>query len=182
MLERAVSYAAKAHTGQKRKGTQMPYIVHPMEVASIVARLTDDQEIICAAMLHDCLEDCKQVTYEDLAERFGKRVADLVSGESEDKSKTWIQRKQAKMMYLKDEASEAEKMIALADKLSNIRSMHSDYMRIGDRLWERFNMADKRMQGYYYFGIAESLESLHDYVEYQEYCHLVREVFQDIFE
>lgn len=56
MLERAVIFAANAHRGQRRKGTNLPYIVHPMEVAAIAAGITDDIEVICAAMLHDVID------------------------------------------------------------------------------------------------------------------------------
>ena len=62
MVEEARSFAEKAHEGQFRKGTKRPYIVHPLEVAKIVSTMTDDEEIISAALLHDTLEDCRQVT------------------------------------------------------------------------------------------------------------------------
>ena len=58
MVEEARSFAEKAHEGQFRKGTKRPYIVHPLEVAKIVSTMTDDEEIISAALLHDTLEDC----------------------------------------------------------------------------------------------------------------------------
>ena len=57
MVEEARSFAEKAHEGQFRKGTKRPYIVHPLEVAKIVSTMTDDEEIISAALLHDTLED-----------------------------------------------------------------------------------------------------------------------------
>lgn len=83
----------KAHEGQFRKGTKRPYIVHPLEVAKIVSTMTDDEEMISAALLHDTLEDCRQVTKEQIKEAFGERVLEMVRQESEDKSKTWVERK-----------------------------------------------------------------------------------------
>ena len=87
MVEEARSFAEKAHEGQFRKGTKRPYIVHPLEVAKIVSTMTDDEEMISAALLHDTLEDCRQVTKEQIKEAFGERVLEMVRQESEDKSK-----------------------------------------------------------------------------------------------
>ena len=84
MVEEARSFAEKAHEGQFRKGTKRPYIVHPLEVAKIVSTMTDDEEIISAALLHDTLEDCRQVTKEQIKEAFGERVLEMVRQESED--------------------------------------------------------------------------------------------------
>ena len=77
MVEEARSFAEKAHEGQFRKGTKRPYIVHPLEVAKIVSTMTDDEEMISAALLHDTLEDCRQVTKEQIKEAFGERVQNL---------------------------------------------------------------------------------------------------------
>lgn len=85
MIDEAREFAAKAHEGQFRKGTKRPYIVHPVEVAEIVGTMTQDEEVICAALLHDTIEDCAGVSEEILRSRFGERVALLVAGESEDK-------------------------------------------------------------------------------------------------
>ena len=57
LLNDAVAFAAHAHSGQLRKGTNLPYIVHPMEVAAICASYTDDVEVLAAAVLHDIVED-----------------------------------------------------------------------------------------------------------------------------
>ena len=94
MVEEAIAFATKAHKGQYRKGTKRPYIVHPLEVAKIVSTMTKDEDVICAAVLHDTIEDCKGITEETLRLQFGDRVAQLVAGESEDKTKTWEERNQ----------------------------------------------------------------------------------------
>ena len=92
MFEKAIIFAAKAHSGQKRKGTDIPFMIHPLEVASIVAGITPDEEMMCAAVLHDVIEDCRDVTGEDIRREFGDKVADYVLMESEDKSRSWIER------------------------------------------------------------------------------------------
>ena len=78
MIDRAIAFATRAHEGQVRKGTMRPYIVHPLEVGRIVSLMTDDEEIISAAILHDTIEDCEEVTDEVLRKEFGDRVTELV--------------------------------------------------------------------------------------------------------
>ena len=92
-IDKAIAFATKAHEGQYRKGTMRPYIVHPVEVSDIVASMTKDEDVISAAVLHDTVEDCKDVTVEILEKEFGSRVASIVAQESEDKTKTWKERK-----------------------------------------------------------------------------------------
>ena len=118
MIDRAAKFAEQAHKGTHRKGTRIPYIVHPLETALIASMLTNDEEILAAALLHDTIEDTG-VTYEDLKQEFGTRVADLVAAESEDKSKTWIERKGHTLEHLKT-ASQAEKILTMADKRTRL--------------------------------------------------------------
>ena len=173
MVEEARSFAEKAHEGQFRKGTKRPYIVHPLEVAKIVSTMTDDEEMISAALLHDTLEDCRQVTKEQIKEAFGERVLEMVRQESEDKSKTWVERKSTTIRHLKTAQREVQ-MIALADKLSNMRDIDRDYPVVGEELWNRFRMKDKKMIGWYYKGIQDALrEAFSEVPAYEEYCHLV---------
>lgn len=184
VVDRAVRFAAEKHAGASRKGTEIPYIVHPMEAAAIVAGITDDQELIAAALLHDTLEDT-DATYEEVLDLFGKRVADLVAGESEDKqeekpaAETWKDRKQTTIDELKEAGYEA-KLLVLADKLSNIRAMERDLEAKGAELWNRFNQKDPRMHAWYYGSIAEILAAdpaFKDTQACREYAERVRKVF-----
>lgn len=177
MIDEAIEFATKAHEGQFRKGTKRPYIVHPIEVADIVATMTQDEEIICAAVLHDTIEDCKGVTEEILSSEFGDRVAGMVLQESEDKSKSWEERKGATIQHLKEAPLEV-KMIGLADKLSNMRDIDRDYPVFGEELWKRFRMNSKAAMGWYYKGIRDVLKG--DFLgipAYEEYCLLVEKNF-----
>ncbi len=176
MVNEAIEFAVKAHNGQFRKGTDIPFIVHPMEVFSIVVRMTSDKDIGVAALLHDVVEDCDDVTIDQIRDRFGDRVAGFVEAESEDKSLSWKERKQHTIDRTRKQPLEV-KYIALGDKLSNIRSVAHDYHEVGDELWKRFRMKDKAMQGWYYKGMCESLSSMKDYAEYEEMCTLVSQVF-----
>lgn len=178
MIDRAVKFAECAHQGTYRKGTVIPYILHPLETSVIASMMTDDEEILAAALLHDTIEDT-EVTYEELKREFGKRVADLVAAESEDKSRTWIERKGHTLERLKT-ADMEEKILTLADKLSNIRSLARDYLLVGDELWQRFNMKDKEKQAWYYVSMIDLLKDLNETAVYQEYVHLCGRVFGGI--
>lgn len=182
MVEKAIIFAAKAHCGAKRKGTDIPYIVHPMEAGAIAASVTDDKEVIAAAILHDVLEDT-DTTESEIEAGFGKEVLRLIKSDSEDKredlppEKTWKIRKQETIDYLDNKADRKEKIIALSDKLSNIRAIYRDYNKLGDKLWERFNQRDKNEHGWYYGSFRKTLSELCETEAYAEYCELYDKIF-----
>ena len=82
ILDKAIVFAVKAHKGAERKGKGFPYIVHPMEAVAIAATMTNDQELLAAAALHDTVEDT-EITLKDVEREFGKRIAGLVEAESD---------------------------------------------------------------------------------------------------
>ena len=77
LVSEAIAFAVKAHDGMRRKKSEAPYILHPMEAAVIVGTMSDDQNLIAAAALHDVVEDVG-ITIEEVEEKFGKRVRALV--------------------------------------------------------------------------------------------------------
>ena len=177
MIDRAAKFAEQAHKGTHRKGTRIPYIVHPLETALIASMLTNDEEILAAALLHDTIEDCEGVDANVLKEMFSARVAGIVSQESEDKSKTWMERKSATIERLKTAPIEVQ-MIGLADKLSNMRDIDRDYPVCGEELWNRFRMKDKATIGWYYKGVREALrEAFAETEAFTEYCSLIDKNF-----
>ena len=177
MIDRAAKFAEQAHKGTHRKGTRIPYIVHPLETALIASMLTNDEEILAAALLHDTIEDCEGVDANVLKEMFSARVAGIVSQESEDKSKTWMERKSATIERLKTAPIEVQ-MIGLADKLSNMRDIDRDYPVCGEELWNRFRMKDKATIGWYYKGVREALREVFAETEaFAEYCSLIDKNF-----
>ena len=179
LIEKAIEFATWAHKGQKRKGNKEPYIVHPLAVGEILEAMTDDEEIICAGYLHDTIEDNKEVTKEMLEEEFTSRIAWIVDCESEDKSKTWMERKQNTIEELLT-ASDEVQLVALADKLANMRDIEMNYKVMGEEFWNRFNMKDKKKIGDYYRGVANSLyDNFKEDKYYMEYCHLVTKIFGD---
>ena len=149
-----------------------------IEVGDIVSTMTKDKEIISAAVLHDTIEDCAGVSRELLAEEFSERVAGIVAQESEDKSKTWMERKSATIEHIRTAPKEVQ-MVGLADKLSNMRDIDRDYPVYGEELWNRFRMKDKGIIGWYYIGIRDALKESFEGVEaYEEYTRLVNKIFE----
>lgn len=175
MIKRAAAFAEMAHKGAVRKGTNIPYITHPLETAVIASMMTEDEELIAAALLHDTIEDAG-ISYEELKHCFGVRVADLVAEESEDKSKTWQERKSATLEHLKTAGREI-KILTLADKLSNIRSMARDYLLKGEELWQRFNVKEKEKHAWYYLSVRDLLKEFDGTPQYLEYVILCEQVF-----
>lgn len=180
ILDKAIIFATEAHSGVFRKGGKTPYIVHPMEVAAIAARMTDDIEVVTAAVLHDVIEDTP-TTAEQLENMFGKRVVELVLSDSDDKqygqsAESWEIRKTQTLERI-PKLSKDEQIVVLSDKLSNLRSIYQDYTEIGDKLWERFNVKDKPKQEWYYSGIAERLDKVKNTNAYNEYLELLFAVF-----
>ena len=181
LLDRAIIFAVQAHHNTERRGKGFPYIVHPMEAVEIVSTITADQELLAAAALHDTIEDT-DVTVEQLREAFGDRVAKLVHAESDQftegvsEEDSWHDRKQAAIDRLAA-ASHDAKIVALGDKLSNMRAIWRDYQTKGDALWSIFHVKDKASHAWHYRGLAESLKELQDTFAYQEFVRLIDEVF-----
>lgn len=186
LLDRAIIFAVNAHHNTERRGKGFPYIVHPMEAVEIVATIAPDQELLAAAALHDTIEDTN-VTYEQLREAFGERIADLVHAESdqldgkvftggENEEETWHARKQAAIDRLAAAPHDA-KIVAMGDKLSNMRAIWRDYQVKGDALWSIFHCTDKAAHEWHYRGLAASLSELSDTFAYQEFVRLIDEVF-----
>ena len=181
LLDRAIVFAVRAHTGTERRGKGFPYIVHPLEAMEIVSTMTRDQELLAAAALHDTLEDT-DVTMEQIRAEFGDRVASLVATETDiviegmADEDSWHARKQAAIDRLAS-ASRDAKIVALGDKLSNMRAIARDFAVQGDALWNLFRVKDRKEHEWHYRGLAASLRELEDSFAYKEFKRLVDEVF-----
>lgn len=182
LLDRAIVFAVRAHAGTERRGKGFPYIVHPLEAVEIVATMTADQELLAAAALHDTVEDT-DVTVEQLRAEFGDRIAALVASESDivvegaSEEQSWHARKQAAIDRLA-RASHDAKMVALGDKLSNMRAIARDYATQGDQLWNLFHAKDPKDHEWHYRGLADALRELKDTFAFQEFEQLINQVFK----
>lgn len=183
LFEDAMRFALEAHAGMVRKAAGTPYILHPMEVASIAATMTADIEVLSAAVLHDVVEDTPY-TLADIEDRFGPRVAELVAAETENKreglppEQTWRIRKEESLVDLERSDRDA-KILWVSDKLSNMRSFYRLFKEKGSALWDAFNQSDPAQQAWYYTNIVELCCELSDQAAWKELDQLVRFVFAE---
>ena len=182
LISEAIVFAVKAHDGMRRKKSEAPYILHPMEAAVIVGTMTDDQNLLAAAALHDVVEDA-EISIEEIEEKFGKRVRELVQSETEDKradrppTETWRIRKEESLEVLKNAEDDAILMVWLGDKLANMRAIYRDFKVEGVTMWERFNQKNVSEQAWYYRSIADLTERLSHTSAWIEYKTLTELVF-----
>ena len=182
LVSEAIEFAVKAHDGMRRRTSQVPYILHPMEVSSIIGTMTDKQEVIAAGVLHDTVEDAG-ITIEEIGEKFGPRVMELVAAETEDKREglppeaTWRIRKEESLEKLKSTDDIDILMIWIGDKLSNVRSIYRDFLVDGNKVWEKFNQTDASEQEWYYRLILAYTERLSHTLAWNEYRALVDKLF-----
>lgn len=144
-FEKALVYASRLHGDQKRKGTDIPYISHPLAVASIVLENGGGEAEAIAALLHDVVEDCGgPPVLEEVRRQFGARVATIVEACSdafvEDASQKppWRERKEAYHEHLRACSDPSIYLVSAADKLHNALATLTDLRRIGPQVWSRF--------------------------------------------
>lgn len=183
LIEKGIVFATKAHEGQYRKLSNTPYIIHPLEVATIIATITEDENVIVAGLLHDVIEECN-ITSDVIKNEFNSRVSALVQSESEDKlndrskSDSWLDRKEESLLMLEHTKDRDVKILWLADKLSNMRSFYREYLKNGHEFLNHLNQKDIKMHYWYYSSVAKYTSELKDTAAYQEYVDLVEKVFK----
>lgn len=148
----ALALAARAHRDQLRKGTDLPYIAHPMHVSVILLRHGFGEDLAIAGLLHDVVEDC-DVSVEEIRHQFGDTVARLVAAVSETKAADgaelpWEQRKAEKLEHLRAGGPDVAALKA-ADAIHNLQSILHDLDTLGDALWARFKRGPAPTLGYY---------------------------------
>ena len=160
-VNHALIVASRAHGGEVRKGTDIPYVSHPVGVAMIASEYTDDEDTIVAALLHDILEDVSDQVYslEDMQRDFGEKVVGIVKDVSEDKrvgepEKPWRERKEAYLEHLRTLSDIEPLLVSVADKIHNLMSILADHDTVGDIIWNRFN-ASKEDEFWYYRELTE---------------------------
>ena len=182
IVSEAIIFSTQAHDGMRRRKSEVPYILHPMEVGAVIGTMTDKQEVIAAGILHDVVEDAG-ITMEEIGERFGARVMELVSAETENKREdlppedTWRIRKEETIERLKNTDDIDVLMLWIGDKLSNIRAIYRDFLVEGDAVWNKFHQSDIKIQAWYYRSIMRYTERLSNTVAWLEYKTLVEKIF-----
>ena len=160
----ALKVASKAHRDQVRKGTDIPYISHPVAVAMIIGEYTTDGDVIVAGILHDVLEDVRPSIYSeaDMRGDFGDNITDIVKDVSEDKTagepeKPWIERKKGYLAHLNDVENEKSLIVSTADKIHNLTDILEEYKKAGDGIWQKFN-ASKDDELWFYSEFLKIIE------------------------
>lgn len=155
-IEKAFQFALKKHSGQYRKGTEIPYMTHPFAVAMILKHHQYSDEVVAAGLLHDTLEDA-DTTADELRDEFGEEVLGLVLAASEaDTTLPWEERKQRTITELPLKTKE-QLAVIVADKLHNLRSIQEELDTIGEAVWAKFNRGE-REQSWYYKSIVNALQ------------------------
>lgn len=135
-IEEAIHFMVKANKGQKRKNENIDKSFHSMTIYSMLREFTDDEDILISALLHDVINDT-EYGYEDIEEKFGTLVADMVSDLSEDMAITkWLDRKKDYIKRMKSVNNINIINIMLADKLHNLLSNYDNFTKNGNKIWK----------------------------------------------
>lgn len=147
-ITKAITFAAKAHRRQYKKGTNIPYIFHPVNLGRILIENDCIASVVIAGILHDVLEDTN-TTPEEIKSGFGKKVLKYVlAGTEPNKDEPWEVRKKQTIEKAKS-ASIRILQIMRADKYDNISQIQHDLEKEGDVVWERFSVPKQRLYWYY---------------------------------
>lgn len=180
LLDKAIIFAVNHHAGTVRKVSTVPYILHPLETMQILYSMKAELPLLIAGVLHDTVEDT-DATIEEITALFGAEIGALVNAHTENKMLCWEERKQHTVNELRT-ASPEIRMLIMADKLSNLRSIEADRQIIGDDIWKNFN-APKEKQAWYYRSITDALSDFRDIPEtarvYKELYDLCHKIFEN---
>jgi len=162
-LDSAIRRAAWAHeqAKQHRKGSDVPYIIHPFGVMVIAGNVTDDEDTLIACLMHDVLEDVAASIFNEtqMRQEFGDRVVAIVKDVTKDDSiENWRERSRAYLKHLEFSASDEAVIVSAADKIHNISSVLFDYETVGEDLWLRFSTESSADQVWWYKSILEVIE------------------------
>ncbi len=161
-LNKAIEVAAYCHEkqNQHRKGTDLPYIVHPFSVMLISSQVTNNEDILIACLLHDILEDVDTKIYskEIMIKDFGKKVTEIVIDVTKNpKLSDWHEVSNDYINHLNNSACDEAIIVSASDKIHNLRSTISDYKTKGDILWQIFKTKSRDDQIWFYQSIIKVL-------------------------
>ncbi|WP_042349453.1 HD domain-containing protein [Bacillus massiliigorillae] len=175
IIEAAQDFATLKHGAQTRKNSKEPYVEHPKRVAQTLKEAGFRDEVIAAGLLHDVVEDTP-VTIEDIKEKFGEDVAEIVASHTEDKSLSWEERKKHTISVVKTAPLEVKALI-VADKLDNLQSLKQQYEEMGEEVWKAFKRG-KEQQAWYNRSVAEAI---HDESDVPAFFHQYEQLVADFF-
>ena len=173
LVERAMAIAVSAHEGQMRKEADVPYIVHPVSVALVLARNGFPDTFVAAALVHDVVEDTS-VSLEELRSLLGDEVANIVAPVTHDDTLPWEEKKRAYIEEVR-KASLGAKAISLADKISNAHSLLAAYKVQGSAIWKHFN-AGREKKLWFERAMLDMYRETWEHPMVEEYALLVSEM------
>lgn len=169
-------FANRLHANQTRKGTSTPYIAHLLAVTALVIENGGKEDEAIAALLHDAVEDQGgQETRDEIRRRFGDKVVSIVDGctdTDEDPKPPWRKRKEEYIARLRKELSDSVRLVSLADKVHNARTIIADRFQIGDAVWARFK-GGKEGTLWYYRSLVDVFRSFGSNALLEEFKKLV---------
>ncbi|MBE6134109.1 MAG: HD domain-containing protein [Erysipelotrichaceae bacterium] len=180
-LDKAIVFAVNAHKNVERRAKGFPYVVHPLEAMAIASTMTNDQEVLAAAALHDVVEDT-DITIDEIGKEFGGRVAELVALESDNmdpeyhKGISWKDRKVLGFKRIKGSSRDAQ-IVALGDKLSNMRAIYIDWQKYHEKIFDRFHEHDPSIHAWRYYQLSNCFDKLEGTYALEEFKFIVRVVF-----
>ncbi|MDK2899343.1 MAG: hypothetical protein PWQ10_530 [Patescibacteria group bacterium] len=181
-LDDAIRQSAWAHEqqNQHRKGTDIPYIIHPFGAMIIASNFTDDEDILIACLLHDTLEDVHSTIYSesDIESEFGEKVLSITKDVTKDKKLcNWHEQSKAYLLHLENKACDEAIIVSAADKMHNLSSILFDYTKCGDDLWQRFYTKSADDQLWWYKSVLDVVVKRNNIVELnEEFTRLVSEL------
>lgn len=173
----AIEKTTLAHQGQLRKGTNIPYIVHPFEVAQILTAAGCNEHAVIAGLFHDLVEDTP-ITIQEIHKEFGSRVSEIVLACTEQQHGIWEARKAHTIRYMRECQDIEILQVSCADKLSNLRSIKADSLRSGEHVWDRFRRTKDKIAWYYCSLIEAYRPQLSNYAMFKELEELHKELFR----
>lgn len=176
----ALDLAIDAHKGQKRKGTDIPYIKHILDVYEILRNENIDNETLIIGILHDTVEDTT-TTLEDIQWWFGDYVRFGVECESEDKTiNNYFERKKEHIDRIKQAPINIQ-LVNCADKLANITDIINDYNKIGEDVFKRFKQGKTGILKYYEYAILNyKLNGFETFEKLKEKFNLLKNMLEKV--
>lgn len=158
-LDKAIRRSAWAHeqAGQHRKGTDLPYIIHPFGTMLIASNATQDEKTLIACLLHDILEDINPKIYgeSEIESEFGSKILSIVKDVTNNNNPNWYQKSEAYLNHISTKACDEAIIVCISDKIHNLSSVLYDYELVGDKIWQRFSTKNAKDQVWWYQSVFE---------------------------
>jgi (p)ppGpp synthase/HD superfamily hydrolase len=173
LVEKAIRVAVRAHQGQVRRVSKLPFFIHPMAVALKLAKHGFSDEVLAAALTHDVLEDTEYPPSK-LKRELGEKVFNIVKTVTYDKRLSWDEERKRYLESVQAGSVEA-KAVSIADKIHNLESILSDYYELKKSTWNVFHQ-DREKKIWFEEESLKMFKDSWDHPLIEEYEALLEEV------